>query len=56
MKLSLQIEPDDIERVRTFLAARQDDPFVKHRVAKNLGPAIFSSFDDGERSEKEMVW
>lgn len=37
MKLSLQIERKDIKKVRTFLVAHQDDAFVKHRVAKNLG-------------------
>lgn len=39
VKLSLQIEPEDIERVQALLAARQDDAFVKHRVGKNLGAA-----------------
>lgn len=39
MKLSLRIEPDDIERLRTFLVARQGDAFVRRRIAKNLGTA-----------------
>jgi len=36
MKLSWSIEPEDIEKVRAIVASQRDDPFVKHRIAKNL--------------------
>ena len=37
MRLSLQIEPEDIEKVRAFLDSRRNEPFVRNRIAKNLG-------------------
>jgi hypothetical protein len=49
MKLTLQIEPEDIEKVRAIIASHQDDPFVKDRIAKNLS-------DDKPQITKDEFW
>ena len=49
MKLTLQIEPEDTEKVRAIIASHQDDPFVKDRIAKNLS-------DDKPQITKDEFW
>jgi hypothetical protein len=36
MKLTWQIEPGDVAKVRSFLDLYRDDPFVQHRIQRNL--------------------
>jgi hypothetical protein len=49
MKHTWLIEPEDVKKVKTLLARREDNHFVKKRVKRNL-PA------DKPRVEKEAFW